>query len=528
MPKSDESGPEDSREECNSEILHRVPKPAARRWRRLGSSGRRLQPTRYAVSSLPQEKRARGTAQRVSEGPGTPAPTPCQTLEFLLQLGLEMFTRITWLAGLLVLKIAHAAPSPPDVALLEPPILEGIRVEGVRPEAAEEISNMVSVEVEEPLDAAEVWGARRELLGSGRFDAVELRLVRGQGPGRAILVISVKERGPVAASADVGGFATGVLTLGLAYRAPGGVVPSAQVFFGEEVPGFALGLDAVDVLNSGLNLALRAYRRGREGLFPSVISAPVGTDFASEVAETGVSFSRRGVSLELIRGLRGLTGTALSVGYRIERLEGDNLNASFALGGRQQLVSAASLGLVHDTLDSDAFPGKGRRAWLRLVLSDESIGSDYDYLRSTLQAEGWLRAQSDLAFRFAVRGGMVTGSAPFSEHFFAEDFVRGYASYSAAAGLGADGGVAGSLELGWDARPSHGLRKLRLGAFGDFGVLLRNAPVLGWRRGGVWSLGVSVAASTSFGLLRLTVPLIVGDNPLPPFETLPLPRRGDP
>ena len=112
------------------------------------------------------------------------------------------------------------------------------------------------------------------------------------------------------------------------------------------------------------------------------------------------------------------------------------------MGGQEQFLSAASVGVVHDTLDSDAFPSRGRRAWVRMILSDQSIGSDYSFLRWTAQGEGWLRPDPKAAIRVALRGGLVTGSAPFSEHFFAEDLVRGYGSYSPAAGLGADGGRA--------------------------------------------------------------------------------------
>lgn len=428
---------------------------------------------------------------------------------------------VAWGLWALAGSTGQAVERPP---LLAPPLVEAVRIEGLRATSEAAALRLLGIQTGERLDAAAVWSGRRRLLAQGWYESVQLRLARGTSAGAVVVVVSVRELGAFALTADLSSFSSGVLSLGARYQPPGRASVSTELFLGEEILGYALGLDVPDLSGSKLSVSARLYRRGRESLFPASVRVPVeaGTDLTDgEIAlQTGVSFSRTGLSVELGRELGPLS---LSLGHRIENLEGDNLNGEIALGGERKLVSALSLGLASATLDAEPFPTRGHRARLRLSLGGEATGSDYGFSRLTGQAEQWLRLAERLAARLQVRGGAIGGEAPFSEHFFAEDLVRGYGSFTASGALGARSALGGGAELALELRPPMGLRRLRLLGFGELGGLWGRTKSGRPRSGSVASFGVGFQLLTGFGALGVSVPLWTKHVEAPPAETLPRP-----
>jgi outer membrane protein assembly factor BamA len=432
--------------------------------------------------------------------------------------------RIAAAVGLLALgpqaASAQAGEPPP---LLQPPLVEAVRVEGLRRTSESAVREILGVQVGERLDAKAAWSGRRRLLERGWYESVDLRLARGTSAGLVVVVVTVRELGPVSLSADLSNFSDGVLSVGATYQPPGWPAVSAETFLGEEVPGYALGLDVPDLFGSKVSFSARGYHRGRESLFPTVLRPPPGTDPAHLAQETGLSFSRTGFSVEAGRAFGSRSALSVSLGYRLERLEGTNHYGALAVGGESQMLSALSVGLAHSTLDADAFPSAGHRVRLRLALSGTALGSDYGFTRLTGQAEQWLPLSRPFVARLELRGGVLGGQAPFSERLFAGDLVRGYSSFKAAGGLGADRGLAGGFELGLDLEPHAFLRRVRLLGFVELGVLWSDAQGSAGQRATAASAGVGVQMRTRFGLLGLSVPLWTRDLGLSPAESLPFP-----
>jgi outer membrane protein assembly factor BamA len=425
------------------------------------------------------------------------------------------------LLGLLLGPAARGqTPSP----LLEPPVLEAIRIEGVSGPRADEVRRLLSLEPGAQLEQAEAWQSRRRILEAGGFDTVDLRLERGAAPGRVVLVVAVREAASMVLTADLGSLSGGQVALGAEARLRGRLRLSGQAFLGEELPGFALGLDVEDVWLPRTGMSARLYRRGREGLFPAAFPIPPdvsSTDDEILAAETGLSFSRAGLSLELRRPL-GTGAWSLSLGHRLEALSGENRNGAQALGGTQQILSVASLGVAHQRMDSELWPRRGHRLRLRLNVADSVLGSEAGFVRVLGRAEGRVPLSGRLGARLELRGGTLAGGAPLTEHFFAGDLVRGYSTYAAAGGIGGRQGLGGSFELGAELTQATSRRRARVLGFVDLGGLWGRSAGGRGRSGFAASAGVGLELQTGFGLIGIALPVVVRDLD-EPAAALPMP-----
>jgi hypothetical protein len=136
-------------------------------------------------------------------------------------------------------------------------------------------------------------------------------------------------------------------------------------------------------------------------------------------------------------GLRLAHNTNIYLDYRLELVRAQLPAAAAQLGqpfgseigepidfhmlSGRSILSALVISLDHDTRDHPFLPSRGRHVAGSAVVSTDVIGSNYHFVKLTLQADFYLRMAWRHSLHFGLMVGLIFGDAPLFEHYFIGD-----------------------------------------------------------------------------------------------------------
>jgi outer membrane protein insertion porin family len=286
--------------------------------------------------------------------------------------------------------------------------------------------------------------ARYRLLASGLFQKVEFSLKRGSRRGWAILQIVVKERNTIVVQDIVIGFSeiTPYVAADVAERSliGTGLQLSAAAVVSKEQWGYRLRFSDLHFLNSDFSLNVEGLYAHARDFFGN---KKVCFKTSCEDPEPGGSleYSDYAVMRYDRAGLRVGTGyTVLGdnhfyIDYRIEEISAavPAAGSHISFDERQPIVfghllpghsvlSSIILGIVRDTRDSFILSSAGHRTAFEVELSNEVIGSNYNYSKFTLSHDTYFSLGRGHSLRLGMFLGLIMGEAPFFNQFFVGDF----------------------------------------------------------------------------------------------------------
>jgi hypothetical protein len=319
-------------------------------------------------------------------------------------------------------------------------ILEQIEITGNRRTSDRVILREIAYRPGEVLDLDDqrIERSRYRLLATGFFSDVRLRLRRGSDRGRVVLVVEVVERWTlivrevflgVTDITPYGGIDVEELNF-LGH----GISLSGSFVVADEQQGYRLQVAVPRFLDSVVSLSLGfLYNDARDflGRYPVLVSG-YGDE---EMSYAPVNYTRIGGLVGV--GLRVAHSTNIYLDYRLELIRAGVPFAAAQLGlplgpeigeplefhllDGQSLLSAFVLSLDHDTRDHPFLPSRGRHVAGSAMVSSDVIGSNYHFVKITVQADFYLRAPWRHSFRIGLLVGMIFGEAPLFEHYFVGD-----------------------------------------------------------------------------------------------------------
>jgi outer membrane protein insertion porin family len=388
------------------------------------------------------------------------------------------------------------------------------------------------------------------LMGTGWFDEVQLRLVRGSQRGRVVLVIEVKERNTLVISRVVAGLARVVTSstdtddtlrpyggigltesnlLGL------GIGVGASAVVSEHQQGFELRYGDPMRLGAGFDLSGRLFYNNARDFFgrePLVaVDCPPGEP--DEEPDIDACIRKRAVVVYDRFGFGVGTGHEITAALRYEldwlgeivgvrskpraasTLRGEHgeerVPIDFHIDDATSYVSSLHVGLIFDRRDDPALPSRGQALRVDARMGSKLLGSTYDFAR----LEATFRHFQPLPWRHGISLGAflgtVFGRAPFFYRFYAADLSDLLPSRA--------------LELNLDHRRTHNLLGTSIQEFDKADLAARidfeyQLPLL--RKGGGDIRGIDAYAGAGLffladrNALRVSLPGYEG------FERLPV------
>ena len=351
------------------------------------------------------------------------------------------------LVGLSLLLLAAPARAADEGAGEGPSyVLERIAVRGNAKTLREVIVREVRIRPGEPFSADDprLERARYRLLTSGLFHEVEFSLERGSRRGLAVLVIEVKERNTIVVQDIVIGFSeiTPYVSADVAERSVmgSGVQVSAAAVVAKDQWGYRVRFADYRFLNSDFSLNLEGiYAHARDYFGHDKICFENSCNGALEGATPNYAdyatmrYDRAGVRLGT--GYTMLGYNHFYVDYRIEEISADvpSSGSHVSFGRRQPIVfghllpghsalSSIILGILRDTRDSLVLSSSGHRTAFEVELSNEVIGSGYDFSKFTLAHDTYFALGRGHSIKLSLFLGLIMGEAPFFNQFFVGDF----------------------------------------------------------------------------------------------------------
>lgn len=342
-----------------------------------------------------------------------------------LALGFTVLLPVGGAAQPLVEAPSELPPPPGDA-----PIVEAVRLTGVRVGRQGPMRDRIRLAVDAPLDEAAVEDARLRLLATGLCEAVRVRLDRGAVRGRVVVVFACDER--VTTSLDAfhlgsarptrfwaGAEISDLDPFGVGIGFGAGVVASGD----QLSTRVSARLPAPWVADASLHLGLR-YLGGTERFV-----GPSGQRLGDVgVPSIAVDYRRAGIDLGLhldlgpfLRLSTGLTGDFVQAALPDDAVQLERGGAArpfeFALSEDVPVAFALSGGLIWDRRDDPAFPTRGTRAALTARIGQ------YDGVWGGLsgRVEQYVLLPWNSVVRFDAFVGGLYGAAPFFERYFVGD-----------------------------------------------------------------------------------------------------------
>jgi outer membrane protein assembly factor BamA len=291
--------------------------------------------------------------------------------------------------------------------------------------------------------------ARYRLLASGLFYDVTFSLKRGSKRGWAILRIEVKERNTIVIEDIVLGFSeiTPYFSIGVAERSllGSGLKLSAAVVFSREQVGYRIGFSDSHFLNSNFGFHVEGlYANARDFFGITNVCVryacvdPIDPDarpvyYSDNVPYAEMWYRRAGVRLGT--GYTLLGDNYFFIDYRFEMIQAEvppsgshisyNMRQPIVYGHLlpgQSRLSSIILGVVRDTRDDFVIPSDGHRTVFEIELSNEILGSSYNFSKFTLAHDTYFPLGKGHAIRLGGFLGLIMGNSPFFNQFFVGDF----------------------------------------------------------------------------------------------------------
>ncbi|MFW5877187.1 MAG: BamA/TamA family outer membrane protein, partial [Myxococcota bacterium] len=341
--------------------------------------------------------------------------------------------------------------------------IERIEVVGNRRTSDRVVKHFVPLEREDVLDVDDpaIEGIRWQLLGTGWFDQVRLRLERGSRRGWVVLVVEVEERNTIlieqlalgvseglnstrAKSTDLvpyGGLSiseTNLLGLGMSL--------SATALFSKPQQGVRLHFADPMVFGSPYLLSASVFFNnarqffGRQPLvsFRCDEIDPEDCPSEEEVNRAVVLYRRAGMSIGTGHDLGASTRYTLD--WQAERIKvrARPEAASESFGGAVRpidfdiedgvsWVSLVRLGLVYDHRNDPALPTDGVLARFLGDGATRFLGSDYEFLRLQGLFRYWIPLPQEKFvphyLRLGAYAGVIFGEPPFFYKFHVSDLT---------------------------------------------------------------------------------------------------------
>ncbi len=346
--------------------------------------------------------------------------------------------------------------------------LERVDVRGNSRTSAAVVRRFVPIHRGEVLDVDDpaIETIRWRLLGTGWFNDVRLRLLRGVERGWVVLVIDVEERNTLVVQSVSFGVSEGV-------RTSADMTPSLEPYVGAAVADtnlFGTGITVsastlVSVPQQGVRLrfadpmflgsefgfdASLFFNNSREffgGENDTLVSIrcpaidppdpdPPPCPPEVEARNAVVLYRRYGASLGTGHDMGATTRYTLDwQGELVDVLVKPDAASERRGGGARSevvpidcaidngvsLVSTIQLGLIFDRRDDPALPSRGTLVQFRGDVGSRIIFSDYDFLRMEVLARQWIPLPWGHVLRLSGFAGAIFGRAPFFYKFYVAD-----------------------------------------------------------------------------------------------------------
>jgi outer membrane protein insertion porin family len=361
---------------------------------------------------------------------------------------------------------APAAFDAADAAVQSPQtiryVVERIEVAGNRRTKDGAVKRFVPLEPGDVLDVDDpaIEAIRWQLLGTGWFDEVRLRLERGSKRGLVVLIVEVQERNTIVIEQLIFGVSEGVNSS----RAPDSqIVPyggfsvaetnllgtgmslSLTGLFSQPQQGVRLRFTDPTAFGSKYLLSSSAFFTNAKQFFGRDPLVSFRCDLPPEECPS-VEDIRRAVVFYRRAGLTLGTGHDLgaSTRYTLD-WQGEWVNArampeaastkfgsevrpiDFGIEQGRSWVSLIRFGLDYDRRNDPGLPTEGVLARFQGDGATRLIGSDYDFLRLQVLFRSWHPLPDDNFvphyLRMGVYGGVIFGEAPFFYKFHVSDLT---------------------------------------------------------------------------------------------------------
>jgi outer membrane protein insertion porin family len=282
--------------------------------------------------------------------------------------------------------------------------------------------------------------SRYRLLASGLFRKVEISLKRGSKRGWAILLIRVRERNTIVLQNIVFGHSeiTPYFSLDVAERSllGSGIKVSAAVVKSREQWGYRLRFSDSHFLNSDFALNVEGlFNSARDFFGNRLICFERDCEDPPESVQQFAVMKYRRAGMHLGTGYAVLVDNLFTIDYRFEMIDADvppygshdsygmtqPIEYGHLLPGQSRLSSIV-IGMVRDTRDNFILPSEGHRTAFAIELSNEIIGSSYNFSKFTLGHDTYLPLGKGHAIRLGGFLGLIMGDSPFFNQFFVGDF----------------------------------------------------------------------------------------------------------
>jgi hypothetical protein len=333
-------------------------------------------------------------------------------------------------------------------------VLEGIVVSGNKRTKGRLIRSFVPLKPGDFLDpeSPELLATEWRLMGTGWFDAVDIRLERGAERGYVVMVVEVRERNTIIIEQLVAGLSESVKETtdrgrtffpwfgfkvtetnlaGLGIRLSGTALAS------EFQQGGRLELDYPKLIKDEYGLRFASYfLNGREfyGIEPLVsVSCGMPTCPDTSVVKNAVVRYRRGgfvlgTGKDFTTKLRyqlDWIGEIVSVLNRPEAASETRGNEivpiEFAIQDGRSFVSTIRFTLIFDKRDDPGITKEGVVFNGEVSVGTRFLGSDYDYVRIQAWVRRWWHLPWNHTILLRAYGGAAFGDTPFFYLFHISD-----------------------------------------------------------------------------------------------------------
>ncbi len=332
-----------------------------------------------------------------------------------------LFTALT--ACALVL-IAGRGVLSGDAEFREPEYtLENIIIEGAEKTSESVIRSELLLQEGQKLNEKMARISRLKLLGTGFFNAVEMRLERGSYRGAVNWIIKVTERYTflfntifLGLDDEQEAFVGGIECVKLNLLGTGQSFSIAATGAGSDAYGFSLGWS--DPYLSQQNFIFNAKIDYRETF----------ERFDEEYDNYDLHYKRCGTRLGV--GIRTLTPLKMHSWIQLEQVElledpGPDFPEELEFASNQSFHSNIRIDLDWDTRNDYYTPDRGFRFFLSAQASGSFLTSDYNYVKIFGMIDHYFSTWKNHYARLSARTGGVAGSFPVYEQFYLSEAVRG-------------------------------------------------------------------------------------------------------
>ncbi|MCS6857874.1 MAG: BamA/TamA family outer membrane protein [Sandaracinaceae bacterium] len=299
--------------------------------------------------------------------------------------------------------------------------------------------------------------SRYQLLGTGFFSEVRLWLERGSSPGKAILVVEVKENFTFRIDQLGIGISQGLS--GMDARAPPPLMPylgitlfdpnfigtgnllNLAILLSEAQQGARLHFESPDIFDARWGLALTGFFLNGKEYFGDndVLVTPLR---CPDLRPTDPCEAARAAVVSYVRGGGALgTGTSISpflrlrLAYHLEAISVLSMpDAASEVRGTEivpvnfhvqrglSAIAFVDVSLTLDERDASVLAQRGSLLHLRVQLASRLYGSDHDFFRAEGLARHWIPLPGLIhTLRLGAYAGATLGDTPFFYRFYASD-----------------------------------------------------------------------------------------------------------